>query len=115
MPNWKPRTIGGRIANLIDRMLGFDEVPWPGPDGGKEYGDAGLLLSCRITLSHLEASLKRNRDLRNALVVKLSDPFNPDYREIHDLVELSGLSYRSVKRVISRGTNTNPASNTSHE
>ena len=115
MPDYNPNTLMGRIGNLFLRMLDWHDQPWPGTDGSTEYGDAGRLLSCRTTLSNLEASLKHNRGLRNALVVKLSDPFNPDYREIHDLVELSGLSYRSVKRVISRGTNTNPASNTSHE
>ena len=97
-----------RIGDMLGEWFGWGEVPWPGPDGSAEYGDAGRLLSCRTTLSDLEASLKHNRDLRNALVVKLSNPFSPDYRGIHDLVELSGLSYRSVKRVISCGTNTNP-------
>ena len=74
----------------------------------KLYQLDGAAWSLRLTCDNIataELRIEGLRKKRNILIRLLADKQSPEHRSLQDLMAISGLSRRSLKRIIATGDN----------
>ena len=74
-------------------------------DENELYGAAWTLQKLSITVEKIEKEAEEAREFRNNTIIRLSDKTNPNYRTVQDLMAITGLSHRSIARIIRKGNN----------